>query len=201
MANQRKLVDKEALGVEYRAGVKTFKVLGEEFGISAPRVKQIADAEGWERDLSILIKHKAEAKLNAAALNKTLNESTRKASEREIVEANATMQAEIIVAHRSDIRRNRELVSKLTAEVEAITNEPGLIESLENAIGEDVSERQLELFRRIISLPGRIGGVKQLVESLKTLVALEREAFGIDSKKTAGQTLDEFLDGLSAAEG
>lgn len=181
MATQRKLVDKEALGVEYRAGMKSLKMLGEEFGISAPRVKQIADAEGWERDLSVLIRQKAEAKLNAEALNNQLNADARKASEREIVEVNATVQANKITEHRTDIKRYRTLCQSMLAELEAETGDTDTFEGLGELLKkEDASIDKLnEAYRKAISLPSRIDGVKKLADTLKVLIGLERQAFGI----------------------
>lgn len=193
-------IDWESIELEYRAGVLTLRQIAEQHGITHGAINKRAKKEGWDRDLSAKIKSKTDSLVSKQAVSKEVSKD-RGVSEQVIIEANAEMQAGIIIAHRSDIRRNRELISKLTAEVEAITGEHDLLDQFSKIIADGTSDKQLEAFKRVISLPGRVGSVKQLVESLKTLIALEREAFGIDSKKSAGQTLDEFLDGLAAAEG
>ena len=67
-------------------------------------------------------------------------------------------------------------------------------ELVEAASEED--EKAIERIRtaldRAISLPMRAGTLKQLTDSLKTLVALEREAWQID-KDAGGATYDDFL--------
>lgn len=196
MASQRKLLDKEALGIEYRAGVKSLKALGSEFGISAPRVKQIADAEGWERDLSVLIRQKAEAKLNAAALNETLNADRRKASERDIVEANAEMQVGLIRAHRRDIGRYRALCQAMLEQLEIETGDVELFDQigkLLSAPDEKGQDKLGDAYRKAISLPQRIDGVKKLAETLKVLIGLEREAFGLEAGMPIGDGNDLSL--------
>ena len=39
-----------------------------------------------------------------------------------------------------------------------------------------------DLYTKVIALPGRIDGMKKLTESLKGLIALEREAYGIGTE-------------------
>jgi hypothetical protein len=45
--------------------------------------------------------------------------------------------------------------------------------------GSDAESKLLEAYRRVISTPGRIDGIKKLADSLKTLITLEREAYGL----------------------
>ncbi|HUZ95755.1 MAG TPA: hypothetical protein VMU57_12675, partial [Edaphobacter sp.] len=45
--------------------------------------------------------------------------------------------------------------------------------------GSDAESKLLEAYRRVISTPGRIDGMKKLADSLKTLITLEREAYGL----------------------
>jgi len=48
--------------------------------------------------------------------------------------------------------------------------------------GDLSQDRRNELYNRIIELPRRIASMKKLVEILKTLIDMEREAFGIDGR-------------------
>ncbi|MCT0129131.1 hypothetical protein KUA05_11420, partial [Proteus mirabilis] len=56
-----------------------------------------------------------------------------------------------------------------------------------------------EIYHSIISLPERVKSAKALSETLKNLVGLERQAYGLDDvqpNKTASQ-LSELMDDLS----
>ena len=61
MVARRKVVDRERLELDYRAGLHTFRQMAETHGISGPRIKQIADEEGWERDLGAKMRQAAAA--------------------------------------------------------------------------------------------------------------------------------------------
>lgn len=193
MAAPKKNIDRIQLEVDYRAGVKSLRALSKEYGISASRITQIATEDGWERDLAAKIKAKTASKLNSLILNANLNAEKRRITENEVVEANAQVQADIIMSHRADIRFARELVRKLTLEIEATTDGQDLLAQLSEILASQVSTDQARAFHRVIALPSRIGGVKNLVDALKSLVAMEREAFSISSTATPGQTLDAFL--------
>ena len=169
----KKLIDRERLAVEYRAGVRSLRELGSEFGISAARVAQIAKAEGWERDLSAKIKHEAQARLNKAALDEGLNES-RRATEKEVVEANAAMQTSVILSHREDLKKLRDRANKYEAELNDCTDELGK----------------------------RVSILRQLADTQKSIIGLERQAFGIDADKnnSNGSSIEDVLAEIRAKE-
>lgn len=195
-------LDWEAIERDYRAGVKSLRQIADEHGITHGAINKRAKKENWERDLQAKIKAKAEAKVSKAAVSRAVSADT--ASEKEIVEANAQMQADLVLAHRDDIRRQRALVGKLLEELEAQTGDIGLYEQLGDLLfqpDEKGIDRLNELYRKVTSLPSRVDSAKRLSETLKNLIALEREAFGVDGRRTFGQSLDEFLDGLAAAAG
>lgn len=54
-----KAIDWEAVEQEYRAGFKTLRQIGEDFGCSHVAVKKRAEREGWVRDLAAKIGAKA----------------------------------------------------------------------------------------------------------------------------------------------
>jgi hypothetical protein len=47
--------------------------------------------------------------------------------------------------------------------------------------------------KRVAELPGRADIVKKLTDALKTLVALEREAFNLDDDSNPTGTIADFL--------
>lgn len=199
--NQKKPTDWELIELDYRSGIKSLRQIGAEHGVSEGAIRKRAKRDDWSRDLSAKIKDKADDLVRKEAVRSEVR--TESATEKEVIEANAEMQASIILAHRSDIRRNRELSKALLAELEKQTGDHGLYDELATLLHskKKVGDKALEQFRRVMNTPHRIDSAKKLAETLKILIGLEREAFGIDANKTAGQTLDEFLDSIATAEG
>jgi hypothetical protein len=179
MANKRKIVDWESVEADYRAGVRTLREISGDHDISHVAIKQRADKEGWARDLSAKIKAETESKLNKS-LNANL---TPGASEREIVSVNAERQACIILSHRKDISRKREIVNKLFDEVSAQTEHVDLLKQLQDVLISNDGRKTADLVRRFTSLPTRIKGACDLITAFKSLIELERKVFGIDGRE------------------
>lgn len=202
MARQKKDVDWQGLEAAYRAG-KSFRLLAKEFGISSTRISQVAEENNWTRDLSAVIAEKTKAKLNAANLNAKLNAeqaTAKKATEREVIEATAEVQTNIVLAHRTDIQRSRKLVMTLLEELELQTDNVDLLKDLAALMlkdGGEAQDKRNDLFNKVISLSSRSGTMKTLAESLKSLVGLERQAFGIDDNKGPETPYEEQLRALA----
>ena len=201
MAAKRKSVDRERLELDYRAGIKTFREMAADHEISAPRVKQIANEEGWSRDLTKRIQAAAEDKLNKANLNAALNADKKKVSENEVVDVISTQQVAIRLAHRQDIQRSRALFAALMDELEATTNNRELFEQLgellDRSADEGRTDKLNELYRRVTTLTGRVENAKKLVEVLEKVVRLEREAFGIDKEDGKENPIDTALKAIA----
>jgi hypothetical protein len=196
MAAKPKDVDRKALELEYRAGIKSLRALGSEFGISGARVLQIAEELGWERDLKARIQAATEAKLNAAMLDVKLDTDKVEREER-VVEANADKQVDVVLSTRTDIQRVLNLVYNLLTELEETTNNRELFTQLgvlmysPNDKGVD---KLNEIYLKSVSMPSRVSAMKSLTDSLKTLIGLKRQAYGLsdnangDSDKPATET-------------
>ncbi len=181
----RKQIDWEDVEQDFRAGIKSLRQMGEEYGCSHVSIKKKADKEGWTRDLSKKIKAEAQALVNSDAVTSEVNTVTKNYSERDVVTANAALQAEALRGQRKDIVKCRLLVMQLIDELSAISD-PENQEALEG-LGEmmrnpDCHDKANEAYRKVLSLPSRIKGMKDLADALKTLVALERQAFNIDER-------------------
>lgn len=174
--------------VDYRAGIKPLRILAEEHGITHGAINKRAKRDGWTRDLAKKIKAAADAKVSKAVVSKQVSADT-KVTEKLTVEANAEAVAQVRLAHRADIRKGRDLVAKLWDELTGVTDQPDLIEAMTLALAQsdnDPAEREKALrqaLARVTSIPGRVGAIKGLAEAMKNLVALEREAWGIDDNK------------------
>lgn len=184
MTDEKKPVDWEAVERDYRAGVMSFAEMGKAHGVSKGRISQVATKRGWEQDLSAKIKAKAEAKVNEATVNAELN-AKREATAAETVEIGATVLARVKLSHRTDIARSRTLTMRLLEELEAQTAQvPELLQLGELMAKPDDKgvDKLNELYHKIIALPSRTKTMKDLGDTLKTLIGLERQAFGLDSE-------------------
>jgi hypothetical protein len=185
---KRAPIDWEMVELEYRANIKSLKVIGAEYGVSDAGIIKRAKAKGWTRDLGAKIRAKAEAKVSASAVSAEVSAQTH-ANQQQVIEANATLQSGIILAHRSDIQRSRKLTMSLLAELEHQVDHVELYEQLGELLAqpdEKGQDKRLELFNKAMSLSSRTGTMKGLADSLKTLIALERQAFGVDEREATG---------------
>lgn len=183
----RKAPDWERIEIEYRAGVLSTREIAQAHGISHTAINKRAKADGWDRDLSAQIQAKADALVSKAAVSNEVS-SSKLATEREIIEANAQRIAQVRGEHRFDITRMRLLVLRLLEECEAEAAEPGVfagIGDILRAPDDRGMDKLNDAYQKAISLPTRIKGVKELAETMKTLVGLEREAYGIVSAEDA----------------
>ena len=173
----RRSIDWDAIEKDWRAGIKTKLQLSEEYGVSRAAIDKRFSKLGIDRDLSAKIRQKAESILVAQQVtSERLN-----VTEREIVETNATIQANKIIEHRADIKRYRSLCQTMLSELESESDDPEVFHNLGEMLrSSDASSDKLnDIYRKAISLPQRIDGVKKLSETLKVLIGLERQAFGI----------------------
>lgn len=178
----RKTIDWEAVEIQYRAGIRSLKSIGGEYGVSDAAIIKRAKRDAWSRDLTGKIQAKADAKVSAALVSAEVSAQT-KITEKLTVEVEATNQARVRIAQRTDITRMRRLVIRLLDECEIEADditpfqELGVILRSEDRNGND---KLNDAYNKAISLPARIKGVKDLADALKVLVSMEREAYGID---------------------
>lgn len=182
MAQKEKAApDWERVEADYRAGVLSVREIAASQGISHTAIQKRAKADGWERDLAAKIKAKADS-LVAKREVATQVATERVETERGIVEANAEVIANVRLTHRGDIRRYRELANSLLQEIEVETGSLDLFEELgeilrsEDDKGQD---KRNDIYRKVISGASRIDSMKKLADTLKVLIGLEREAYGI----------------------
>ncbi|MCP1506836.1 putative DNA-binding protein YlxM (UPF0122 family) [Pseudomonas marginalis] len=196
--------DWEAIERAYRAGVLSVREIASSCGVSHTAIQKRAKANGWERDLKAKIKAKADS-LVAKREVATQVASKSVETEREIIEVNAEVIANIRMAHRGDISRGRRLTNKLLDELEALTDEQGTIKELIAQLKDadhddgDAMADVLALANKMGALPSRTKTMKELAETLKTLVALERQAYDLDTKagNSDADELSKMMDDLS----
>lgn len=196
--------DWEAIERAYRAGVLSVREIAAAHEVSHTAINKRAKRDGWDRDLKAKIKAKADALVSRREVSTEVS-SKQAETEREIIELNAEVIANIRMAHRGDISRSRRLTNKLLDELESLTDEQGtikqLIDQLKDGDHEDGEAMAdvLALAKKMSALPARTKTMKELAETLKTLVALERQAYDLDVKQGGSEeeTLSKLMDELS----
>jgi len=195
----RKAVDWDGLAAHYRAGIRSLKDIGAQFEVSDAAIIKHAKKRGWTRDLKGKIKAKADAMVSAAMVSAEVSERA-KLTEALVVEVESQVQARIRLSHRKDIAAARTLAMNLMAELQAITGNRELFNQLVEkmfAPDRNVVDRLNELYQKAISLGNRTKTMKDLADTLKTLIALEREAFGLTVAITTANSYEQNLKELA----
>lgn len=187
---EKRVIDWEGVERDYRAGLLSLREISDKYKksgspVSHVSIKHKAEKEGWVRDTRAKIQQRAQELVNKAEANSLPNAEAAllsKATENQVVQVNAIKAADIQISQRRDITRMRNLVIKLLEECEAEASDPavfyelGILLRSEDRNGQD---KLNDAYHKAISLPSRIKGVKDLADALKTLISLEREAYGL----------------------
>ena len=177
--------DWERIECDYRAGVLSLREIAASHGVSHVAISKRAKKFGWVKDLAQKIAKKAEELVNKTVVNSLVN-SDRVVTEKEVIDANANAIVQVKLSHRKDISRSRAIVMSLFDELELICGpeNAALLEDL-GEIMRDPDERgqdkRADLYAKLLSLNGRSVTMKNLGESLKTMIGLEREAFNLNT--------------------
>ncbi|HGY2266197.1 TPA: hypothetical protein ACNVDL_001754 [Morganella morganii] len=194
--------DWEAIESAYRAGVMSLREIASQHDISEGAIRKRAKRDDWSRDLNAKIKARSDDMVRKHEVRSQVRSETA-LSERVLIEATAEVITNVRMEHRGDIRRARELANVLFDELSAECADVAALEKLgELMIEPDDNGRDKlnELYRAVISLPERVKSAKALSETLKNLIGLERQAYGLDDmqpNKTASQ-LSDLMDELSS---
>lgn len=193
-ASAKKDVDWKRVEADYRAGIKTLRAIGSEHGVSHVAIQKRAKQFGWEQDLAERIRLKAEAKVNKAAVTSLVT----KEDEKQVVEANAQLQADVILSHRRDVVAAREVCVSLLGELKASTLAAADLVALADWVSTldsddaKAAERVRKAVMDAMELPSRAAVMGKLAESLTKLVTLERTVFGIE-KENGGELIEDRL--------
>jgi hypothetical protein len=205
VSRKRSQIPWPAIEKDWRAGIKTKLQISKEYKVSRAAMDKHFEKLGIQRDLKAQIRAEANTIVTRKVTSQTAGQ------EEEIVTLNAQMQADIILAHRTDIQRYRGLCSQLLSEIQVTSDNQDLFNQLGELLdksdwddnGRWKQDKQNEIYHRVISMSSRITGLKQLAETLKVLIGLERQAFGIaddgdgNNKVDPLQALLEAIDGTS----
>lgn len=181
-------IDWDAIERAYRAGVLTLREIATQNGCTHGAIRKRAIRDGWSRDLSARVREAVSTGLVSGPVSTEKSVSERM-NEREIVEAAASQVITLVREHRQDIKRQRGLAERLLAQLEMTAEDRDEIEDeifaeTAPADGDPASARAAKhnkrtAMLRAVALPQNAATLKDLSVVLKTLIALEREAFNI----------------------
>ena len=176
MATERKQIDWESVEDKYRAGVLSIREIARHHDCTDAAIRKRAKELGWDRDLTAKIAAQVRDKLVRSEVRSERNATT----ERELIEVNAEAILRIRLEHRQDIGRAKRLTASLFTEL----TEAGMVDA-----------------DKPLALPARVDCGKKLADTLKTLVTMEREAWGIDGpEKSTAQGMAAILEALQSSE-
>lgn len=189
----RATVDWERIEREYRAGQLSVSEIGRLCGVSHTAINKRAKRDGWTRNLAKRVREEVSARLVSAEVSaETAREAVDKAAARDV---------QLILSHRRDIGAGQEMCRTLMGELRDASMER---EAIDEAIHTNTKDdgRRRTMMLRAVSLPSRARTMMDLAGAMRTLVALERQAFNIDG--SPGDHLptarDDGISELSAAE-
>lgn len=180
----------------YEAGILSINQIAKQLGCSDSAVANMASRKGWLRDPTA--RAKVEAERQALIAKESEQVKT------EIISISARQQADVLVQHRKRIAIAQKVVTDLLEEVSKISSEQELFDELGelmNSPDERGIDRLNKAYRRVISLPERASCLNTLATALKTLIMLERQAFGIEGRLEDPETpkdTTEVVRGLDA---
>ncbi|EMM2360064.1 hypothetical protein RVV32_002667 [Citrobacter freundii] len=191
--------DWEAIESAYRAGVLSLREIASQHGISEGAIRKRAKRDEWSRDISAKVKERADDLVRKAEVRKQVRAESA-LSERVLIESTAEAIANVRMEHRGDIRRARELANLLFEELSVDCTDIEMMKNLGEFMfdpDEKTGRDKLnEIYQKTISLPSRVKSMKDLSDTLKTLIGLEREAYSIKedepSSVNKGTSLNDF---------
>lgn len=194
-----KKIDWDAMSQDWRGGFKSVLQLSTEYGVSRAAIIKHWAKEGIERDLSVKIRAEAESKVTRDAVTREVTPEE-KVSERQIVDSNAEMMANVIRSHHKSLGRLDTVIKLLFDRLEAELSGTELFDQLGElmlAPDEKGQDKLNELYRKVIALPSHTDTAKKLAETLKTKIELERKVFKIEDQPA--DSSDSIADAIRKA--
>ncbi|WP_318342507.1 hypothetical protein [Acinetobacter sp. 16] len=192
MTEKRQKIDYDRIERGWRAGILSPRQLAaayeEETGqkVSHAAIIKHFTKLGIPRNLAEKIKAKSDAMVTQAMVTEQVTPVTIK-RDQEIIEDAATQLTYVRLNQRKDIQRSRRIAMSLFDELEMMVGQENvkLLEMLGELMwspDDKGNDKVNDLYMKIISMPGRVKSMKDLSDTLKTLIALERQAFGLDDE-------------------
>lgn len=199
---EAKFIDWEAIEKHYRAGLKSLRTIGDEYGITEAAIRKRAKRDLWTRSLEEKIQLRAQEKVRKALVRKPGTQLTRE-SETRTIEDYSTVVSAVDLRQREDVQMAMDTARGMLVELASLSR-PGFASMLEE-IAEEFDEsgpmfkdKANELYRYIISLPGRIKMAKELAATHGVYVPLQRKIYKLDDDTSSKSSVDDLLERIGA---
>lgn len=195
VAKTAKVIDWAKVEAEYRTGRWTVREIAKRNEITHPPIIQRAKKYGWVQDISQKVEHARKEKLAQQAMVETNLADT--------VDAVATQQADIVSQHKTAASKARAVVDKLLAEVDFTTEHRDLFRDALAASGFEGFDKLSiqQALTKVLGLGGRSMALQRVINSLATVVEIERKAYGIeDAPPPAEESYEDRLKKLIGGE-
>ena len=193
-----KKVDYARIEPGWRAGILSPRQLAAQYTketgdpVSHAAIVNHFKKAGIDRDLAAKIRAKADAMVTQAMVTGKVTPQPA-VPERQVIEDNATQIASVRISHRKDIARARSVAANLLTELELQTGPDAAamladLGELMRSPDDKGQDKLAEIYQKVISLPGRVKTMKDLGDSMRVLIGLEREAYGIEGDDDKSQS-------------
>ncbi len=183
-----KVVDWDELQKDYHPGLMSLREIGKKYGCTEGAIRKKAKREGWPRDLSA----KIESKAAELVRNEEVRNSVRKATEADVINANAVTSANIQIAERREVTKIKSIAMRLCDELEDMVEDVEGHVKLAEILASNNSDAMQRRFNKVADFSGRVDNMKKLSDTMNTLVTLERKVYKIDTD-TAQGGVEDFL--------
>lgn len=208
MAEKRQKIDYERIEAGWRAGILSPRQLAAQYteetneSVSHAAIIKHFTKLGIPRNLAEKIKAKSDDMVTRAMVTEQVTPVTIK-RDKDIIDDAATKLTDIRLGQRKDISRARSISMKLFDELELMVGAENV--SLLQQLGELLyspddkgMDKLNDLYMKVINLPNRVKAIKELSDTMKTLVALERQAYGLEEKEnTTADALTSLLESIA----
>lgn len=198
----KKVVDWELIERHYRAGIKTLRQIGEEYGTSHVSIQKRAKKFGWTRSLTEKIQQKAQELVTKQAVTKA-GTNQQLLTDSQTVQAYSEIVANVEMTQRSDLDMALNLSRSQMVELTALSR-PDIQIALEQLgemmdtsgktdDGRVIVDKANELYRYIISLPGRVKMAKEIAAAHGVYIPIQRKVFKLDGDEKSNKSAYEDM--------
>ncbi|MFP3982331.1 MAG: helix-turn-helix domain-containing protein [Desulfurivibrionaceae bacterium] len=166
-----------------RAGQLPITAISRQHNVSRDTVHRWIKEYGLKRDLSDHVKSAINAEVtNAIQITdgqpSDQSQQGLQQQERLAIKEAAELGMQVILSHRKDIRKARNMTELLLSQLHEAALYRGEIEADIEETADD--KRRYNRMMKAVSLPGHSGVLRDLSMALKNLIPLERQAFGLE---------------------
>lgn len=197
-------IDWKEIEREYRAGKRSLRDIGSQYGVTETAIRKRAKKHGWVRDLQPKVDKAVMGYLIPIGIKPGSQDSSQDeadtaaqaAQDAEFVDYAARRMVDVVLTHRRRIARASELAERLFQELEEQTTSPEAFERMievafmtppDAGDGQALAMAALRgSLKQHLALGSRAKTLTNLASALQSLTKLERQAYGLSEAPEKG---------------